>query len=356
MAEEPVGDKVFPASPRKLREARKRGQVARSPDLSGALVLLAMTVALRMALTHGVIYNSLTEMLASAFAFTAHPGQFDLSTARVWQLTISQAAAVMILPALLAAVTLGVLTNVMQVGLYVTPESLVPDFTRLNPANGFKRVFSMQGLALLGKGIAKMGLITWICWTTVQGNLPMIEAALQLPFVFFLSRIGDLLWAVGIHVAAVLFSLALADYAFQRHEFDKNMRMTREEMKQEIKQTDGDPLIRQKIRQKQRAMAQKRMMQQVPKATVVVTNPTHFAVALRYEKNMTAPTVVARGQDLVALAIKEIARENKVPVVENRPVARALYYEVRLGSEIPPQLYKAVAEILAFVYRTRRAA
>jgi flagellar biosynthetic protein FlhB len=350
------GEKVFPASIRKRREARKHGQVARSPDLSGALVLLAMTVALRTALTHGVIFSSLLQMLHSAFTFSAHPVGFDIGTARNWQLTIADAGAEMILPALLAAVTLGVLANVMQVGLNVSPESLVPDFTRVNPATGFKRIFSVQGLMLLIKGLAKMGMISWICWTTVRDNLPMIESALQLPFVEFLAHIGDLLWSVGIHVSAVLFILALADYSFQKYDFEKNLRMTREEMKQEIKQTDGDPLIRQKIRQKQRAMAQKRMMQQVPKATVVVTNPTHFAVALRYDKTMTAPTVVARGQDLIALSIKEIARENKVPTVENRPVARALYYDVRLGGEIPPQLYKAVAEILAFVYRGRRAA
>jgi flagellar biosynthesis protein FlhB len=350
------GEKVYPASPRKRREARKHGQVARSPDLSGALVLLAMTAALRTAFTHGVIFTSLTQMLMSAFTFTSHPVGFDMSAARNWQIGIAQAGAAMILPALLAAVTLGVLTNVVQVGLYVTPESLVPDFTRLNPVNGIKRILSAQGVAMLAKGLLKMGMISWICWTTLQSNFPMIEAALQLPMVAFLSRIGDLLWFVGIHVSAMLFILALADYSFQKYQFEKSLRMTREEMKQEIKQTDGDPLIRQKIRQKQRAMAQRRMMQQVPKATVVITNPTHFAVALRYDKTMTAPTVVARGQDLIALAIKEIARDNKVPLVENRPVARALYYDVRLGDVIPPQLYKAVAEILAFVYRGRRAA
>ena len=150
--------------------------------------------------------------------------------------------------------------------------------------------------------------------------------------------------------------IAFADYAYQRYEFEKKMKMTREEMKQEMKQSDGDPLIKQKIRQKQRQMAQRRMMERVPKATVVITNPTHFAVALLYERGSRAPIVVARGQDLTALRIKEIAREHGVPTVENRPVARALYHEVRLGREIPASLYQAVAEILAFVYRTKKAA
>jgi flagellar biosynthetic protein FlhB len=356
MAEEAGGEKVFPATPRKRREARKKGQVARSPDLSAAFVLLAMVIALRFALTNGVMFESLKEMLLSAFSFDPRPHGFDMNSVRALQIMVAESAGRIMAPALLSALVLAVVANVMQVGIYFTPELLLPDFTRLNPMNGVKRTFSAQGAVQLLKGFLKMALISWICWTTIQANLPVIQTALDLPFEGFLSKVGEIIWDIAIHVAAVLFILAAADYAFQRFEFEKNMRMSREELKQEMKQTDGDPLLRQRIRQKQRALAQKRMMQQVPKATVVVTNPTHFAVALRYERAMGAPMVVARGQDLIALRIKEIAMENKVPIVENKPVARALYYDVRLGQEIPPQLYQAVAEILAFVYRGRRAA
>ncbi len=337
-------------------EARKKGQVAKSPELSGALVLLAMAIALRMALTSGVAYDEFGQAMHQAFAFNPHPAGLDMHAASIWQMKIAFAVLILVAPALLAALTVGMIANIAQVGLTFTPETMAPDFKRLNPMNAVKRIFSSHGAVDLVKGLLKTALIAWICWSTLRDNMPLIASSLQLPFVAFLSQIGEVLWTLGLHVCFALAFIAVADYAYQRYEFEKNMKMTREEMKQEIKQTDGDPHIKQRIRQKQRAMAKKRMMDKVPTATVVVTNPTHFAVALSYEKGSRAPVVVARGQDLTALRIKEIAREHGVPTVENRPVARALYHEVRLGREIPASLYQAVAEILAFVYKTKKAA
>ena len=356
MSEESSGEKVFPASPRKRQEARKKGQVAKSPELSGALVLLAMAIALHMALTSGVAYNEFQQAVHQAFAFNPHPDGMDLHTANLWQMKIAMAVLILVAPALLAALAVGMIANIAQVGLSFTPETMAPDFKRLNPMNAVKRIFSVHGTVDLAKGLLKTTLIAWICWSTLRDNMPLIASSLQLPFTSFLEQIGGVLWTLGLHVCFALAFIAVADYAYQRYDFEKNMKMTREEMKQEMKQSDGDPLIKQKIRQKQRAMAQKRMMDKVPTATVVVTNPTHFAVALKYEKGSRAPVVVARGQDLTALRIKEIAREHGVPTVENRPVARALYHEVRLGREIQASLYQAVAEILAFVYKTKKAA
>ncbi len=354
MAED-QSEKVFPASTRKRNEARKKGQVAKSHELSGALVVLALLIAIRTATVHGIVFDSFRTDFQTAFAFNPHPMSMDMEVAHQWQLTIARGVAVLIVPAMLAAVALGLVTNFAQVGINITPQALKPDFNRVNPASGFKRMFSVHGLVELLKGLLKMTLIGWICWTTINGAIPLIANGMNLPFIPFISQIGELLWSLGLRVCLVLFILALADYTYQKYDFEKNLRMTREEMKQEMKQTDGDPLIKQKIRQRQRAIATKRMMQQVPKADVVITNPTHFAVAIKYDsKSMTAPKVVARGMDFVAQTIKEIAKEHKVPTVENVAVARALYHDVPLGKEIPQEMYQAVAEILAFVYRTKR--
>jgi flagellar biosynthetic protein FlhB len=356
MAEEASGEKVFPASARKRREARKKGQVAKSPELTSALVMMGLVVAVRMATTNGIVFNDLSSNLHNSFAFNPSQTTLNLTTIREWQRSIAFEIAQLVGPAMAVALVIALISNIAQVGLVITPEALVPDMNRVNPANAFKRMFSVRGTVELVKGILKICLIGWISYSTLRDNIPSIVNSLGEPFVPFIGAVGDLVWSLGIHVTSALLILAALDYGYQRYDFEKTMKMTRDEMKQEMKQSDGDPFIKQRIRQKQRQMAQKRMMQEVPTATVVVTNPTHFAVALRYDKAMGAPKVVARGQDLIALRIKEIAKENGVPTVENRPVARALFNDVRLGAEIPGHLYQAVAEILAFVYKMKKAA
>jgi flagellar biosynthetic protein FlhB len=356
MPEQAAGEKVFPASPKKRMEARKKGQVVRSVDFTAAIVLLAMLIAIRVAVTNGIVFDELKADLYSYFLFMPHMVVFDFRTVRELELRAAQDVAILVAPPLLAAVVLALISNVAQVGLVVSGEGLIPDFNRVNPATGIKRLLSRRGGVELLKGICKFALVGWVCWRTVDSNKELIVNALALPFMKFLTNIGELCWTLGLHVCTALLILAAADYGYQKYEYEQQMKMTRDEMKQEMKNSDGDPQIKQKIRQRQRAMSQKRMMEKVKKATVVVTNPTHFAVALLYEKEISAPIVVARGADLVALRIKEIAKEHRVPIVENKAIARALYNEVRLDRPIPPQLYKAVAEIIAFVYRTKRAA
>ncbi|HEX5322375.1 MAG TPA: flagellar biosynthesis protein FlhB [Capsulimonadaceae bacterium] len=355
MSEAP-GEKIFPATPHKRREARKKGQVARSPDLSGALVLLALVLVLRWALTSGTLVNQLIGDFQTAFHFDPRAdGGFTISSARQWQLFVMIWTAKLLAPVFLVSILLGLGANISQVGFVISGHSLVPDWTRVSPATGLKRILSTRGVFELIKGIGKIGVIAGLCYSAIRKALPNLLDTSQMPLPVSLSVIGDLIWSLGIRIAITLALLAVVDYAYQKYDFEKNMRMSREEMKQEMKQTDGDPMLRQRIRQKQRAIANKRMMQEVPKADVVITNPTHYAIALKYDaKSMGAPRVVAKGKDYIAQTIKDIARESNVPLVENRPLARALFRDVALGKEIPGVLYQAVAEVLAFVYRTHR--
>lgn len=353
---EAPGEKIFPATPHKRREARKKGQVARSPDLSAALVLLALVLAIRWALGSGLAIQDLIGDVQTALRFDPHAdGGFTLSAARHWQLLATLWGARLLIPLLILGALLGLLANIGQVGFAVSPQALAPDWERVNIANGLKRILSFHGTFELLKGLGKILLIVWLCFSAIRDELPHLLSSSQMPLLLALSLFGQLVATLALRVGILLVILAVVDFAYKKYEFEKNMRMSREELKQEVKQTDGDPMLRQRIRQKQRAIANKRMMQQVPKADVVVTNPTHFAVALKYEaKAMSAPRVVAKGQDYIAQTIKEIARESNVPLVENRTLARTLFRDVPLGKEIPGALYQAVAEVLAFVYRTHR--
>jgi flagellar biosynthetic protein FlhB len=355
MAEAP-GEKIFPATPHKRKEARKKGQVARSADLSGALVLVAIVLVLRWALTSGAAIEQLIGDFQTAFHFDPHAdGGFTLSSARHLELMVLLWGGKLLAPILLMGVLLGLGANIGQVGFVISGHALIPDWTRVSPATGLKRIFSSRGAFELMKGMGKIGFIAWLCYSQIEKTLPALINASRMPLLSYLSVIGDLIWSLGIRIALALAVIAAVDYVFHKYDFEKNMRMSREEMKQEMKQTDGDPMLRQRIRQKQRAIANKRMMQEVPKADVVITNPTHYAIALKYEaESMKAPRVVAKGRGYIALAIKELARESNVPMVENRPLARKLFRDVPLGKEIPGALYQAVAEVLAFVYRTHR--
>lgn len=346
-------EKTHPATPQRRQEARKKGQVARSAEFGGALTLLAIVTSLH-ALLPGDAGMSLLRDLHEAFVFNPHDSVFTFATFHEWHLRGLAWEGKILLPIVLLAVALALASGIGQVGFAVTPEALTPQWNRLNPATGIKRLFSMRGTVEALKGLLKMGLVGGICYSTVRSGIDS-GALLQImrePLPETVSIVGALLWTLGLRVSVVLMILAVADYAYQKYEFEKSMKMSLSEIKQEMKQSDGDPHIKAKIRQTQREMSKRRMMQDVPKADVVVTNPTHFAVALLYEGGASSPKVVAKGQDEVAARIREIARENKVPLVENKPLARTLYSSVEIGREIPPDLFEAVAQVLAFVYRT----
>ncbi|BDI32300.1 hypothetical protein CCAX7_43510 [Capsulimonas corticalis] len=346
-------EKSFAASPRKREEARKQGQVAKSPDLSTAAVLLALVSVMHVALP-GVAGQSLISNIQSAFLFNPHDAEFNFNTVHIWQMRALLWTGRIVVPALLIATVLGVVANVGQVGFAVTPEAMAPKWDRVNPINGLKRLFSARGFVELAKGIAKMAIVAGICYSVIRDALAdgTIIKLMGVSLPVTMSAVGAILWTIGIRVSVWLFLLAAADYAYQKYDLEKNLKMTLTEVKDEMKQSEGDPQMKAKVRKMQREMAGKRMMKDVPTADVVVTNPTHFAVALKYDEASGAPIVVAKGQDLIAQKIKEIARENRVPIVENKLLARRLHKVVEIGQQIPGDMYEAVAQVLAFVYRT----
>jgi len=348
-------EKSFPATQRRRDQARKEGNVARSPEFGAATTLLAMVVALHAALP-GAMGESLLDNIHVAFRFSPSELNFNLGSAHAWQVQGIFWAGRIIVPALALAMILGVAVNIGQVGFQVTPETLAPKFERVNPLSGFKRLFSMRGTVELIKGLAKMAIVGGICYSIVHGAVAGgLLTATGSSLRNTMSVVGGLLWAIGIRVSVALLILAVADYAYQRYDYEKNLKMSASEMKQEMKDTDGDPHTKARIRRIQREMSKKRMMQDVPKADVVITNPTHFAIALVYESvpgKPSAPKVIAKGADFIAQQIKELARDHKVPIVENKPLAQKLYKTVEVGQEIPGDMYEAVAQVLAFVYRT----
>lgn len=346
-------EKSFPATPKRREEARKKGQVARSSEFGAALTLLAVVLALH-ALLPGEGGLSLLRDLQSTFQFSPHDSAFTFATVHQWHTRALGWEAKIVLPVLLLAAALGLVSGVGQVGFAVTPEALAPQWSRVNPASGLKRLLSMRGTVEAFKGLLKMGLVGGVCYSTLRGAIDSGELLRTMgePLTEVVSVVGGLIWTLGLRVSVILMILAVADYAYQKYEFEKSLKMSLTEIKQEVKQSDGDPHIKAKIRRLQREMSKRRMMQDVPKADVVITNPTHYAVALTYDGGGSAPKVVAKGQDEVAARIREVARENKVPLVENKPLARTLYGTVEIGREIPADLFEAVAQVLAFVYRT----
>ncbi|GAC1659777.1 MAG: flagellar biosynthesis protein FlhB [Candidatus Elarobacter sp.] len=340
-------------TPKRKREARERGQVARSQDIGGSAIFLAIVIALHV--------GFLAAVDASAQAFKValtHAGTHDELTIR----SIGGLFAGSLMPytplltmAFASAVVLAVVANVLQFGLLFSPQLLTPKFSKLNPLAGAKRIFfSPQTLVQLAKQLLKLTIVILICWFGVKDNLTMLYAlAHASPHDIIVSIEGIVFW-IGLKVGALLLALGLADYVWEKRRLDQSLKMTKTEVKDEHKQSEGNPEAKSALRQRQRAMARKRMMAAVPKATVVVTNPTHYAVALMWDElKMDAPVLVAKGADLIAKRIRELAAEHDVPILENPPLARTLYAKVELDSPVPPDLYSAVAQIIAFVYKLR---
>ncbi|MGB9618999.1 MAG: EscU/YscU/HrcU family type III secretion system export apparatus switch protein, partial [Armatimonadota bacterium] len=256
------------------------------------------------------------------------------------------------LPMVTAAAAVGLAANVLQVGLKVTTKALAPDWSRIDPIKGLARVFCRRSLAELAKSTAKVVVVGWVVYAFLRGEYPkMMDLAGMSPLMIGQAAF-ELCWRLMARACAAMLIIAAIDYIHQRIQFEYSLRMTKQEVKEEYKRTEGDPIVRSRVRQRQREIARRRMMQDVARSHVVITNPTHLAVALRYDpEEMAAPTVVAKGQRLIAERIKEIARIHGIPLVENPPVAQMLYKTVDVGQQIPEQLYRAVAEILAMVYR-----
>lgn len=339
------------ATPKRREEARQKGNIPRSKELASAVILLGGFSVLYF--TSGHIVRSMEDMIR--LFFTMKPSQLD-----TLQGLTTVLSGVVVRSALVLAPVFGVVVlcaagaNLAQVGFVFTTEPLTPSFDKLNPVAGLQRMFSSQSLVELVKSFVKIALVGWIAFRIIRREMPVLPSIIeQSPqeIVAYLAQISSTLL---IHCGTSLLVLAAADYAFQRWSFEKSIRMTKQEVKEEMKDMEGDPAVKGRIRSLQREAARRRIMQEVPKADVIITNPTHYAVALRYERgSLGAPKVTAKGADLLARRMREIAAEHGVPVVERPPLARALYANVDEGQEIPEEFYRAVAEVLAYVYRLK---
>ncbi len=350
MAEEnDAASKTEEATPRKLEEARRRGEVAKSLDVPAFASLAA--AAGFIALGGGYLARNLAENLQP---FIAHADAYDLTAGGGAELLrqAAMAAAPIVIGVMLAAGLAGVGGNLVQHGFLFTTERLRPDPSRLSPAAGFRRLFGIDGLVQFLKQALKIVLIGAVAYACVRPRLSDVERTLAIDPLSGLLLAGDALRGLFVGVLAVLGVGAALDWLWQRQRFLARMRMTREELKEDYRQSEGDPHVRARLRQIRYERARRRMMQNVPKATVVVTNPTHFAVALRYDQGDTpAPVCVAKGQDEIALRIRSVAEEHRVPIVEDAPLARALYATVEIDEAIPRQHYEAVAKVIGFVMR-----
>jgi flagellar biosynthetic protein FlhB len=282
----------------------------------------------------------------------------------LWDVTLSNVSVIFaqlivqgimfVAPILAVALILGVVGNYIQVGFLLTGEPLKMKLNKLNPIQGAKQIFSMRSLVNLIKSILKVIIIGVVVWINLWGAREKLLSLSLMPLEDVFRFAGKLTTKIGVQIGAVLVILAIIDYMYQRYEHNKQLRMSKQEIKDEHKRLEGDPLIKSRIREKQRRMAMMRMMQEVPKADVVITNPTHYAVALQYDATiMEEPRVIAKGVDYIALKIREIAKEHDIITMENRPLARALYERTEIGQSIPVDLFQAVAEVLAYVYKVK---
>lgn len=346
------GEKTEKATPRKRQEVRGKGQVAKSADVNTALVMLVVFLVLYFSGTH---YKEqvLRFMQQSLEQYTLIDLTID-SVHRIF-LTLLKNVAMLVAPIFLAAIAAACLANFLQVGFLFTTEPLKINWSRLDPIQGFRRLISLRALVELLKSLLKISVVGLVTFAFLWSQLEYILSLTTKSLGATLSTLASLTVKMGLYASFALLFLAIFDYLYQRFEFEKNIRMSKQDIKDEYKKTEGDPLIKSRIKQKQREMAMRRMMQEVPKADVVITNPTHYAVALKYEDGkMDAPIVVAKGVDYVALKIKQLAKEHDVVTVENRPLAQALYRQTEVGDMIPEEFFRAVAEILAYVYRLKR--
>ena len=353
--EGPGGEKTEDATSKRLSDARKKGQVAKSQEITVAADLFAFFIILSVykqylgtnfVFLFRNIYENIPDSIKMVDGYIPR-ATFDSLYVKILIMVLLTA-----LPYLLAGFALALICNIIQFGFKITPEPMKPKFDKLNPLSGIKRIFSVQSLFNLVKALLKISLISIIVYVTLTGRKESIFLLYDMPLKQGIALMGDIIIEVGLKCAFVYVIVAAADLIYQKHKFREDMKMTKQEVKDEYKDTEGDPQIKAKQKQKMREAAQRRMMKELPKADVVITNPTHYAVALLYNQDEDpAPKVVAKGADFLAQRIKDVAKENNIEIVEDKPLARMLYANVEIGEFIPPELYKAVAEVLAYVYK-----
>ncbi len=350
---ESSGEKTEKATPHKLREQRKEGNVMQSKDVvTAAFILLTFFILRLMAkFMYQTVSNSMTYWLSMAGGGMGGLKIDGMEPVPKLILEIGRAVLFTAGPILLASILIPVIVTGIQTKFIFSKKSIQFKLDKLNPFQGIKKMFSISSLFELAKSIAKLVILIAVVYGEIKDRVVDFARLMQMDVVSGMLYMAEAVFAICMKIAAVFVAVAAIDFLFQKYKWDKDMRMTKQEVKEEYKQMEGDPQIKSKRRQKQQQMAMSRMMQDVPQADVVIRNPTHFAVAIRYDENRDrAPVVVAKGADKVAFRIIEKAEENGVSVVENVPLARGLYKSVDIGREIPYDFYHAVAEVLAFVY------
>ena len=346
------GEKTEPATPRKREESRKKGQVAKSGEVGTAALVLAGFVILRIfgPMIFWRAGDIITHVLSNMQSYDGTPSAtYSMFIELLWEMVL------LLIPIMGGLFLIAFVSQAIQVGLRVTLESVQPKFSRVNPLEGVKRIFSKRALVEFAKSLLKISVVGFLAYREIRASLDWLPGLIQMDILHGLVLVTESIFRTAAMIGGALFVVAVLDYLYQRWEFEQSIKMSKQEIKDEYKQAEGDPQIRSKIRQRQRQMASQRMMADVPKADVVITNPTHYAVALRYQMGeMHAPRVVAKGVGSVALRIRDVAEENRITLVENPPLARGLYNSTEIGQEIPADLYPAVAEVLAYVYRLRQ--
>lgn len=341
------------ATPKRRSEARQRGQVPRSADLTGAVIFLAVVLVL-----HALFVPMLTGLEGSAAAYFSRIADHHDATVQSITLLFIQASggvAWVVLIALAVALVAGVVANLFQFGFVLTTVPFKWNFGRLNPLTGFKNIFSKRIAVNLAKQLLKLSAVALIIYMTIAANIGIFAQVGQTSPANIIGLTFNLIFSIAWKFGLFLIVIGLLDYAYERWNLEDSLKMTKQEVKDEWKQSEGNPEAKAALKRRQREFARRRMMQAVPRATVVVTNPTHFAVALEWDEvKMDAPVVVAKGADLVAKRIRDIAREHGIAIMENPPLARTLYEKVELDQPIPPNLYAAVAQVIAFVYKLKR--
>lgn len=348
------GEKTEKATPKKLRDARKKGQVVQSKDLNTAFGLLGVFVAMDI-LGSYFVDNIVAFYHHVLFWEKDIDALYEMSNITILLGETLSFILQMAMPILLVSLVIGVGLSYLQIGVLFTTDTLKFKLEKINPIKGLKRLFSLRSIVELFKSIFKAGLLLYISANYLVKRQYDLVAVMDLDPVTIGAVMWDITYAIVLRCSLALIILAVLDYMYKKWQNGKDQMMSKQEIKEEYKQMEGDPLLKSKIKEKQRMMAMSRMMQDVPDADVVITNPTHFAVGIKYNKERSdAPYVIAKGQDLIAHNIKKIASENEVPIVENKPLARALYAEVDIGGFIPADMYEAVAEVLAYVYRQKK--
>ncbi|MGG4091235.1 flagellar biosynthesis protein FlhB [Paenibacillus lautus] len=346
-----AGEKTEKATPKKRQDTRKKGQVAKSMEVSGASVLLAAFFCLLI--FGGYMRDRIVRLFTDIYINRL---SMDVTKDNVMQLFGEYGVQILLLlaPLFISVFVIALVANYLQVGFMLTGETLKMKFSKIDPIKGFKNIFSMRSLVEFLKSVIKLIIIGYLVYTTLWAAREGLSSLSTMGPDTIFHFVADITMSLGFKIAIGLIILAILDYMYQKYDYEKNIRMSKQDIKDEYKKMEGDPLIKGKIRERQRRMALQRMMQEVPNADVIITNPTHFAVAIKYDGSMMeAPQIIAKGQDFMALRIKEIAKEHGIITMENKPLARALYQRSEIGDSIPGDLFQAVAEVLAYVYKLK---